>query len=346
MNIKDIARICGVGISTVSRVINNSGPVSEETRSKVMDAVTQYNFIPNSSAQNLKIAQSKNIALLVKGISNPFFNKIVPIIEQKAALRGTPLFIQNVDNITNEFDVAIQEAKSRNLCGVILLGGYYTYTEEKFRQLGIPCVLVTISAGSDVDPSLYSSITLDDEAEGFRATEYLIGLGHRRIGFLYKNPAEAATPNALRYDGYCRALHEYGIPLDEGLVAQFSAANGAAESGYHIGFQMMKQLLSRNHDMTALFAFSDVLAIGAAKAAFSTGLRVPGDISILGFDGIELSEYYQPALDTMFQPASEMALSSINLLFDMIQGGKARHIVYKAMLLKRGSCTGLRAGKQ
>lgn len=335
MNIKDIARICGVGVSTVSRVINNSGPVSEATRKKVMDAVNTYNFIPNSSAQNLKIAQSKNIALLVKGITNPFFNKIIRVIEQKAALRGYPLFIQNVDEISNELDIAIQETKSRNLSGVIVLGGYYAYSAEKFRQLGIPCVLVTVEAGKEVDNSLYSSVRIDDEHEGFCATEYLINMGHRKIGFLFNNPSETTTPNAMRYYGYLRALKEYSIPFDPNLVAVFSASN---ESGFDVGFQLMKQLYAKNRDMTAVFAFADVLAIGAAKAIYSLGLRVPDDISVMGFDGIEMAEYYQPSLDTIYQPASEMALSSIDILFDMMQGGSPQHIVYKSVLLKRGSC--------
>ncbi len=335
LNIKEIAKICGVGVSTVSRVINNSGPVSAATRSKVMQAITEYHFVPNTSAQNLKTSQSRNIALLVKGITSPFFNKIIRVIERQAALRGYPLFIQNVDEISNELDIAIRESKSRNLSGVIILGGYYAYSEEKFRQLGIPCVLITVEAGKDVDPSLYSSVRIDDEKEGFRATEYLIRLGHRRIGFLYNNPAEQTTPNALRYFGYRRALKEYRIPFDPGLVATFSTSGA---SGFNTGFQLTRQLCLKNRDMTAVFAFADVLAIGAMKAVYSLGLKVPDNISIMGFDGIEMAEYYEPSLDTMYQPASEMALSGIDILFDMIKGRKAQHIVYNCVLLKRGSC--------
>lgn len=338
MTIKEIAQICGVGVATVSRVINNTGSVSPATRQKVMEVVQAYNFIPNNSARNLKVTQSNNIALLVKGLTSPFFNKIIRIIEQKAALRGYPLFIQNVDSTAMELDVAIQESKSRNLSGVIILGGFYGYSEEKFRQLDIPCVLVTISAGKEVNPEIYSSVIIDDELEGFRATEYLIGLGHRRIGFLFHNPSEEKTPNALRYEGYLRALKEHDLPFDPNLVALVSSAGEPNDSGFQMGFQMMKQLHAKNRDMTAVFAFSDVLAIGAAKAIFSMGLRVPEDISVMGFDGIEMAEYYHPSLDTIYQPAPEMAMSSIDILLDMIQGGPSQHIVYKSILLKRGSC--------
>ena len=299
-----------------------------------MDLISQYNYIPNNSARNLKIAQSKNIALLVKGITNPFFNKMIRIIEQEIALRGYPLMISNVNDNSHELDIAIREAQDRNLCGAIIMGGSYNYSEEKFLQLGIPCVLVTISASEKVDPSIYSSVRIDDEKEGYRATNYLISLGHRRIGFLHHTPNENATPNTLRYNGYLRALKENGIPFDPGLVAINYTTD---DTGYKVGFQLMKQLYTRNRDMTAVFAFADSLAIGAAKAVFSMGLSIPGDMSIIGFDGIEMTEYYQPSLDTIYQPSTEMALSSVEMLFDMLQGGESQHIVYDSVLLKRGS---------
>lgn len=336
VNIKDIAKLSGVGISTVSRVINNTGYVSEATRKKVMDVVEQYQYIPNSSARNLKITQSKNIALLVKGITNPFFNKMIRVIEQRVALQGYPLYIQNVDSTSDELEIAIREAQDRNLCGVVIMGGSYDYSEENLRRLGVPCVLVTVSAGGDVDKSLYSSVTIDDEKEGYRVTNYLISQGHRKIGFIYYTPADENTPNVRRYKGYLRALEENNIPFDPSLVATMAVVT--EESGYKLGFQVMKQLYSRNHDMTAVFAYADILAIGAAKAITSMGLRIPEDISIVGFDGIEAAEYYQPSLDTVYQPATEMALSSVELLLDMIQRGETQHVVYDCMLLKRGSC--------
>lgn len=339
VTIKDIAKITGVGISTVSRVVNNSGSVSDATRKKILDAIGEQHYIPNNSARNLKIQQSKNIALLVKGISNPFFNRMINTLEHGIALRGYPLLIQNVDNVTDELDTAIQEAQDRNLCGVIIMGGSYNYSEDKFRQLAIPCVLLTVSAGPTVDPSLYSSVTINDEAEGYRATEYLISLGHRRIAYIDHVPPRPVTPNSLRFNGYTRALSEHNIPFDQNLVANNPVFT---DSGFSIGFQLMKQLLSKNRDISAVFAFADILAIGAAKAVFSMGLSVPDDISVIGFDGIEMAEFYHPSLDTVYQPASEMALASTTILFDMLQGNPSRHIVYESTLLKRGSCKKLR----
>lgn len=335
INIKDIARLSGVGIATVSRVINQTGYVSEKTRKKVMDVINEYNYIPNNNARNLKLTQSENIALFVKYISNPFFLKMMEIIQQEVASRGYSLLVQNVGESPDELDFAISESMQRNLCGLIIIGGSYSsYTEAKFKQLGIPCVLLTVSSEGNVDPSLYSSVTINDELEGYQATNYLIEMGHRRIGFLYKDIETVVTPNILRYRGYVRALEENGIPLDEKLVAAALPANGL---GFRAGFQGMKSLMQKNPDMTAVFAFSDVLAMGAAKAVLTSGKQIPDDISIIGFDGIEMAEYYSPTLDTVYQPATEMALSAVSLLHGMMNGGKTQHMVCDAVIMKRGS---------
>ncbi len=334
LTIKDIARLSGVGISTVSRVINNSGYASEEVRQKVLQIIRDYDYVPNNSARSLKAVETKNIALLVKGITNPFFNKMIRIIEEKCALNGYPLFIQNVDNHTNELDLAIREKRDRNLCGVIIMGGTFDYAEEKLNALNIPCVLVTVSA-DNTSNDLCSSVKIDDEKEAFEAVDYLIQLGHRSIGFIYDPPTEKLTPNRLRFLGYCRALEKHGIEFRENLIAENTDA--PLHSGYITGFNAAKSLIRKNPDMTAIFAFADVLALGAIKGALSEGLRVPEDLSVIGFDGIEEGEFFNPSLTTIHQPADEMALSSIGILFDMIQGGKSQHKVFNAVLLRRES---------
>lgn len=335
INIKDIARLSGVGIATVSRVINQTGSVSEKTKKKVMDVINEYNYIPNNNARNLKLTQSENIALIVKYMSNPFFIKMIDVIEIEMASRGYPLLIQNVDENSDELDIAISETMHSNLCGIIIMGGSYSsYTEAKFKQLGIPCVLLTVNSEGNVDPSLYSSVIIDDEKEAYKATKYLIEMGHTDIGFLYKDVGNLVTPNILRYQGYKRALEESGIPVNENLVSNGVPVNGA---GFRAGFLAMKQLMQKNPSMTAVFAFSDVLAIGAAKAALASGKRIPEDISIIGFDGIEMTEFYNPSLDTVYQPAIEMALSAVSMLHGMMNGDKSQHMVYDSVIMKRGS---------
>ena len=331
--IKDIARLSGVGISTVSRVLNNSGFASPETKQKVMAVVHELNYIPNNNARNLKKSQTKTIAVLVKSITNPFFQKMIHTIEQKTMLRGYELELRNVDSNGEEMTIAQQEVQDKNLCGIILMGGSFEYTDDDFEHLGVPCVLLTVSANLQADKNLYSSVIIDDEAENYKATEYLIHLGHRRIGCIYNAYGQMKTPNTLRFEGYKRALSDNGIPFDPVLLSTFNASQS--------GFNMMKNLMARNRDITAVVAMADIMAVGAAKAILSDGLRVPEDISVIGFDGIEVAEYYNPALDTISQPAEQMAVSAIDALFAMMQGEKTSHIVYEASLLKRGSCMAL-----
>lgn len=333
--IKDVAKLSGVGIATVSRVLNNSGVTSNETKEKVMAAVRELNYIPNSNARILKMGQSRTIALLAKSITNPFFQKMIHTIEQKVFLRGYYLEIRNVNYSDHEMSMAIKEVQDRNLNGVILMGGNFEYTNDDFKRLGVPCVLLTVAAGDDVDKDLYSSVIINDEAESFKATEYLINLGHRRIGCIYSTYGNIMTPNRLRFRGYQKALEAHGIAYDPVLVSPSSVS----ESGYEFGFTMMKNLMNRNRDMTAVVTMADTMAIGAAKAAISSGLRIPDDMSIIGFDGIEVAEYYNPALDTICQPAEQMSLGATDALFEMLQSNKTSHLVYEASLLKRGSCT-------
>lgn len=337
VTIRDIAKISGVGISTVSRVLNRSGPVSSETREKVLRAVQSTNYIPNNSARSLKTTSSRNIAVLTKTITNPFFHKLIRIIEHEVDLRGYSVILQDASGAADEIDSAIELAQDRNLCGVIIIGGKFSYSKESLVQLGIPCVLLTVSAGESVDKSLYSSVIINDEEASFQATKQLIEMGHRKIGFVYHGQSDTAqeNPTDLRFYGYCRALRESGLPIDPTL---HDFGNLIAGSGYAVGYEAMQKLYAAHQDVTAVFSFSDELAIGVAKAALSLGLKIPDDISIVGFDGTEIMEYFNPSLDTLYQPADQMALTAVESLFHMMQGGGSSHTVFNAVLLKRGSC--------
>ena len=332
--IKDIANAAGVGISTVSRVLNNSGSASNDVKERVMKAVRELNYVPNDSARNLKGGKSKTIMLLAKSITNPFFQKMIPVIERQTLLMGYNLDIRNVNHTENEMEIARKEVKNHNLCGIILVGGTFGYSDEDFEMLKVPCVLLTITAAEHVDKSLYSSVIIDDVAEMKKSVEYLISLGHRRIGCIVNKYGDIVTPNSLRFQGYVQALEEHGIEYDPALVTPHNIVN----SGYEFGFHSMKNLLEKNKDMTAVVTMADVMAIGAAKAALMEGLRIPEDMSIIGFDGVEEAEYYNPALDTIMQPAQQMAQQTVDALMEMLRGGKSSHIVLEATLTRRGTC--------
>lgn len=336
VNIKDIAKMSGVGISTVSRVVNNTGTVTDATKAKVLAVIKEHNYIPNSNARNLKIMHSKNIALMVKGITNPFFSNMIKEIERQVNLRGYPLLIQQVEDGVDEISAAIQLVKEKNLCGIIFMGGTYDHSEEKFKQLEVPCVLTTITTTQNVDPTVFSSVVIDDIKEAYKATSYLISLGHTNIGFLAKSPLISDTTGNRRLLGYKKALEENEILYDAQLVED-------CEYSPSSGFTAMKKLLNKGKGITAAFGAADTIIIGAAKAVLTSGLSIPDDISLIGFDGIEMAEYYHPSLDTISQPDLKMAVSSAEILFDLIAGqSENQHVVYDAVLLKRGSCKSIK----
>lgn len=329
-SIHDVAREAQVSISTISRVLNATGPVSEETRQRVLRAARQLGYVPNVSARSLKISQSRTIGLLVRSIANPFFAPMIHEIKRQLNLRDIPFLVEPVEDGQDELTKAAQMAADKKLCGVILIGGQYDHTEQQLNQLaGVPCVMLTFTA-PDVPRQLFSSVIIDDVQEACKAVNYLISLGHRDICFFAKLPNSPNTTGYRRMMGYRAALDAHGIPFRPQLVqdCEYTAASG---------FAAMRALQMRGMPLTAAFAASDTIATGVAKAVLIAGRRIPEDFSIIGFDGIEAAEYYHPSLDTIAQPAVEMAGAGIGLLLEQMQGLKTEHLVFEATLIKRGS---------
>ena len=333
--IKDIAKAAGVSISTVSRVLTSSQTVDQEKKERVMKAVREMNYVPNNNARNLRKTQSQTVMILAKTIENPFFQNIIHNLEKLLMFRGLTLEIRNVGKNDDEIEVAKREAKNSNPRGIILLGGVFGYTDEDFRTIGTPCVLVTIKADDRVNPDYYSSVIIDDVAEMKRATEYLLDLGHRRIGCIYTKSHTEDTPNTLRLKGYLQALEERGIASDPQLIGLPVQGD---QTGYEYAFNAMIRLMDRNPDMTAVVAMSDVLAIGAAKAVVASGRRIPEDISVMGFDGTDEAAYWNPSLDTVAQPVEQFAQKTADALMQMLTDKKTSHTVLKCSLINRGSC--------
>lgn len=151
ITIKDIAKICGVGVATVSRALNNHPDINPETKERIMEVVEQYGFVPNNSARNLKIIDSKTIAVLVKGMTNPFFMKMIGVMEEEIQAKHYSLELRHVDEKTDEIEVAMELVKEKKLRGIILLGGFITHSIEKLKKIGVPFVLSTIPLSEDSD---------------------------------------------------------------------------------------------------------------------------------------------------------------------------------------------------
>lgn len=335
VTIKDIARMCGVGVSTVSRAINNHPDINQETKDMVMQVIQEHSYVPNNSARNLKRTDARAIAVLVKGISNPLFARMIKVFEKEIQKEKYSLVLQHVDDRQDEVDVAIQLEKEKRLRGIVFLGGYFTHTEEKLKKISVPFILSTIGLVEDENKKKYASVSVDDTRESFRMMEYLISRGHRRIAILASREDDESI-GRLRLEGYCQALKKHGIEVNPRLIKYMHEELGTytMENGY----AMTRELLEAGEDFTALFAISDRMAVGACKAIFDSGKKIPEDYSVAGFDGLDFAQYYHPSITTIRQPMEEMAEATIRTLFEMIrQKTKNKHIVFDGELIEAQS---------
>lgn len=334
--IKDIAKICGVGVSTVSRAINNHPDINPETKEKIMNTIKEYGYVPNNSARNLKRVDAKAIAVLVKGISNPFFANMIKVIEKECKKKHYYMELSHIESDEDEVDAALKVVKEKRLRGIIFLGGLFSHSDEKLRKLTVPFVFSTAgSIPENISKKLYSNICVDDRKESARIVDYLIGLGHKKIAMVVAEPNEQSI-GKLRLDGYYEALQAHDIAINPNLVYQ--TTNEVGHFSMENGYRTTKRLIESGEEFTAVYAMADVLAIGAIRALLESGLRVPEDVSVAGYDGIDVSGYISPSLTTIRQPVEDMAKNTVKLLFDIIAGKKEhQHITFAGELLVRES---------
>ena len=327
MTIKDIARECGVSVSTVSRVLNQHPDVSENVRRRVLDVVEQRGYIPNNSARDLVRSRSDAVGVVVRGTGNLFFSAVIKTVSRALEERGYTMVLHFMDSDADEVKAGAILEREKKLRGLIFLGGRFDYSSAELSLIGVPyvCVSYTNVFGS-LDEGEYSSVSLDDHDTARRAVEYLIRLGHRRIAALVPSVDDHSI-SELRYDGYLSALIDNGLEPDPALMEETGGLFEMPES-----YAGMCRLLDRTRDFTALFALSDTTAIAAMKALQDRGLRVPEDVSVIAIDGLAVSEYVTPTLTTMVQPAEQMGRESVRILADMLETGQTRHLRLEATL--------------
>lgn len=316
ITIKEIAKLCGVGVTTVSRAINNHPDINPETKKRIMDTIAEYNYVPNNSARNLKRMESNTIAVLAKGVGNPLFGDMIQMLERDILGKEYLFVLQQVEEEEDEIEVALHLEKEKRLKGIIFLGGASHPNTDYLRQLTVPYVICTVNAKLDESLDHYGIVAIDDEAAAFSAVDYLCARGHKKIAVLTAFEHDTSI-GKLRLDGYRRALKQHGLPFDESLVVHMVRN----ERTYTIrnGYEQTKKLLESGTEFTAVFAISDTLAIGACKAIFDAGLRVPEDISVIGFDGLDLAAFYNPSITTISQPIREMTEVTSQILFELIE---------------------------
>lgn len=317
MTMKDLAERTGYGVATVSRVLNNQPNVSEKARRIILEAVAESGFQINTNAQQLK-QRASSILVVVKGTGNEMFGEMVEIIQNLVAQTAYPLYVDYMDEDSNEVLQAIRLSNEKKPLGILFLGGNTRNFLRDFEKIDVPCVLVSNDASALPFKNL-SSVCTDDRAAAQRAMDALIALGHRKI-VIVGGDREVSDTSRLRYEGCLRSLRSHGIDFDEELDYR------GVRFSYQDGYNATQELLGNGRPFTALFAIADVMAIGAVRALHNSGLRVPQDVSVMGFDGLRLSGFLVPQLSTVVQSASEMAKRSVAILLERMEhGGEATH---------------------
>jgi len=308
MTIDEIAKLAGVSKTTVSRVLNNKPDVKYETRAKIMELIEENNFHPNAFAKAISSQRSNSLGLIIPYeaeyiFSNPFYVEVLRGVTTQANIMGYYLNICYPHD-QNYVDIY----KQKRVDGFVLIspGSKHLSIIDSLKQEGAPFVS-TARIPSEEDLTF---VDVDNYAGGIMATEHLISLGHKSIGFIGKPTMTSSTD---RFDGYKEALKNHHIEYDDNLVR--ISENSSIEGGYLSALE----LLESQHKPTAIFLTNDLLALGALKAIDEKGLNVPGDISIVGFDDIPMADYVNPPLTTIRQPSYEKGVEACKILVDYLK---------------------------
>lgn len=314
MNIKDIAKESGYSITTVSRALNNKPEVNESVRKHILEIAEKNGFQLNSNAKHLKQQTGYGVAIIVKGTKNMLFSAIIEMMQAQLKYYGYPGMVYYNDEYENEVDAAARICRERKPVAIAFLGGNMQNFDSEFEKIAIPCVLVT-NSGEHIKADNLSSVTTDDAEAAYFAISCLIENGHRRIGVIGGN-IDISYTSKLRAEGCDRAFREKGVEFD------FSKHYRTCRYSFSESYKAMAELLKTTPDLTAVFCMSDIMAVGAIRAITDLGKKVPDDISVIGFDGIELASYLVPLLTTIKQNAEEISKRSVEILWGCISRGE------------------------
>jgi LacI family transcriptional regulator len=319
-----VAEAAGVSPSTVSRILTGNARVSDDKRKAVEDAIARLNYQPNVLARGLAQGRTLSIGVLTQDINSPFYGQAHRGIEDELVGTGiVPLFVSGHWNVQDEAE-RMTHLLGRRVDGVIVLTG--RLTDEQIREYArrVPIVVT----GRTLKGSNIASMRVDDFKGAHRATQHLVELGHRRIAHI-AGPQDHAD-SVERLKGYRKALEEGGIGFDPKLVvyADFHEPSGVLA---------INQLLDAKQSFTAVFASNDQTAYGARLALYQRGIKVPDDVSLIGFDDLPASRYVIPPLSTIHQPVYELGQAAARVLLKLIEGGKSRVALPEPQLVARES---------
>ncbi|OLP57517.1 hypothetical protein BJF92_24220 [Rhizobium rhizosphaerae] len=326
--IRDVARHAGVAISTVSLALNGTGPVSAETRARILEAVAAVNYSPNLMAQNLKRGQSKLIGLVLGDLGNPFFGRLLRTVDRKISQADHMLIVADTDSDPDREIRTLNQLKRQRVAGIIMAP---LRNDKEFvaylNAMDIPVVLID----QDVEGARLDFVSSDHQLAAGMLTDYLLRLGHgRRIAYLGGIPGFWTAQQRLI--GFRAAMARAGLDVDPELEV---VADYSAEKAY----DQVSRLMSRPVRPTAFLAANNFMAIGALQAVNDLGFRCPEDVSIAGIDGVPWGSVIKPRITTAEQPIEELAGLAASWMLEHVQGevmagaANRRHIALPRLVI-------------
>ena len=328
VTIKDIARVAGVSYSTVSRSLTGSPEISETTRARILQLCKEMNYTANSVARSMVMKSTKLLGLIVTDISNPFMSELAYYIDGQARARGYSIVLCNSLRRPEQERSLFELMISRKVDGVILLPA----DSDSYHGLeNLLPRMPTIFVGENLREVPESFVTVDNYRGAYMGTEYLYQLGHRSI--LYFGKRKGSTTHQLRSEGYHAACTDFGLE-------PCYLNNAFSVTSIQNGYLLAKQLFSRPLQHTAIFAATDTNALGILQAAEEMGVRIPEEVSLLGFDNIRDSGLPRIGLTTVEQPKKLLASMAVDSLLDKIENEQAgyTHRILTPGIVERSTC--------
>ncbi|MDX6041940.1 DNA-binding transcriptional regulator CytR [Scandinavium lactucae] len=305
---KDVAQKANVSTATVSRALMNPDKVSQATRNKVEKAALEVGYFPQAMGRNMKRNESRTILVIVPDICDPFFSEIIRGIEITAAEQGYLVLIGDCAHQNQQEKTFIDLIITKQIDGMLLLGSRLPFDASIEEQRNLPPMVMANEFAPELE---LPTVHIDNLTASFNAVNFLYELGHQRIGCI-AGPEEMPLCH-YRLQGYVQALRRCGITVDPHYIARGNFT-------YEAGANALEQLLALPQPPTAVFCHSDIMALGALSLAKRRGLKVPDDLSIIGFDNISLSEFCDPPLTTVSQPRFAIGREAMLLLLDQLSG--------------------------
>jgi DNA-binding LacI/PurR family transcriptional regulator len=328
VNLKTLAEHLQLSQTTVSLVLNNSPSaksIPQETRQRVLEAAQRLNYRPNYFARSLRQSRSMSVGVLAPDLSEGYFTRVMSGVVEELSRANYFYFTACHDWRPELMQEYLRMLLERAVDGFLLL--------NTTAELSVPVPVVAISAHGS-EPNV-THIVVDHGKAVDVALRHLFELGHRRIAFM-RGP-KAIPDSDFRWAAVEHAAQKLGLQLDPKLIARIDSGSWSMKTGHHpmspeIGYHPMKQLLAKTRDFTGIFCFNDIAAIGAIRALAEEGLSVPGDVSVVGFDDIQMAAYCTPSLTTVRQPLNEMGKRGARLLLDRIANPAAAELAAEVVV--------------